>query len=161
MRTDHVDITAVAGPPRQLNPTEPTKKLGDVVRQHPSLVLQAPEPPQHLGQGRVSNCSSIATVFSPLAHERQHAVGLAAVGGPVLGARAPRYGLCPCRHHPRGAPSITAGGVVTTAVIAASLLGSTIERRSMPAGQCRRGLGRRAEHGGETFAGYQESRCLR
>ncbi|CAN0513225.1 unnamed protein product [Ectocarpus sp. 8 AP-2014] len=45
MRTDRVDITAVAGPPRQLNPTGPTKKLGDVVRQRPSLVLQAPEPP--------------------------------------------------------------------------------------------------------------------
>ncbi|CAN0060318.1 unnamed protein product [Ectocarpus sp. 4 AP-2014] len=49
MRTDHVDATAVAGPPTQLDPTEPTKQLGDVVRQHPSLVLQAPEPPQHLG----------------------------------------------------------------------------------------------------------------
>ncbi|CAN0416094.1 unnamed protein product, partial [Ectocarpus sp. 12 AP-2014] len=147
-------------PPGLLPDISSLVQLGDFVRQHPSLVLQVPEPPEHLGQGRVSGSSSrsssrssssyaaVAAVFSPLPHERQHATGLAAVDEPVFGARATRYGLYPCRR-PRGTPSITAGSVPTAVVIAASVLGSTIKHRSMPVGERRRAPGRRAEYGGE------------
>ena len=74
------------------------KLLGNLVRQHPPIVLQLPEPPKDVGEsGTVSDfpIAAAASFCSPLPHERQYLTGVTAEHEPVRGARATGHALLP------------------------------------------------------------------
>lgn len=127
----------------------PLLQLGDLVRQHPPIVLQLPEPFQDVGESRAVTTNPAAAtaatggVFtSPLPHERQDSAGaVPAVDKPVRGARAAGHAVYPIRGCP-GHRIAAAWGPVSVA--------SSIQARDRVA------PGRRAKDAGQPFTGHEK-----